>query len=188
MSAVFCASACAMAMAVVAADLVSGLVHWAEDAYVRFKPNRRVPLLNQIAHDNMLHHRRPREFLQRSWWASSWDLVLLGALVILGAWALNVLNTAVLLFVVLACNANQLHKWAHCNPRENPRLVTWLQRLKVLQTPRHHGRHHAGERNSHYCVVTNVLNPVLERLSFWTFLETVLAGVFGLRRQPEPGK
>ena len=163
-----------MAAAVLLADFVSGVVHWAEDAYARFKPQRRLPLINTIALDNALHHCRPRDFLARGWWASSWDLVLLGTLVLAGACWLDRMSAAVLLFVLLAVNANQIHKWTHRNPRENPWLVTRLQRLYLLQTPRHHGRHHQGEKNSHYCVVTNFLNPLLEEVGFWRRLERLL--------------
>jgi hypothetical protein len=171
-----------LAAAVVLADFVSGLVHWLEDAYVRFKPQRKLPLLNSIALENDLHHRRPRDFLARSWWASSWDLALIGGVVLAVAYAIGQLNWAVVVFVLLASNANQLHKWAHRNPRENPWLVTLLQRAHILQTPRHHGRHHSGEKNTHYCVVTNFLNPLLEEVSFWQRLERLVAKVFGLKR------
>ena len=163
-----------VACAVLAADFVSGAVHWAEDTYARVKPYRKVPLINTIALDNELHHRRPREVLARSWWQSSWDITLIGALVIAAAWAMGVLSCAILVFVVLSINANQIHKWTHRNPRENPWWVTRLQRLYLLQTPRHHGRHHSGEKNSNYCVVTNFLNPVLEEVSFWRRLERVI--------------
>jgi hypothetical protein len=174
-----------LAAAVLLADFVSGMVHWLEDAYVRFKPQRKLALLNTIALENDLHHRRPREFLKRSWWSSSWDLVLLGAIVLAAAHALGCLNGPVVVFVLLAVNANQFHKWTHRNPRENPLLVTLLQRAHLLQTPRHHGRHHSGEKNTHYCVVTNFLNPLLEEVSFWQRLERVLSKTIGLRRRAE---
>lgn len=170
-----------IAAAVLLADFVSGLVHWAEDAYARVKPARKLALINTIAAENERHHRRPRDFLARSWWASSWDLVLLGALVLAGACWLDRMSAAVLLFVLLAANANQIHKWTHRNPRENPWIVTRLQRLYLLQTPHHHGRHHHGERNSHYCVVTNFLNPLLEEVSFWRRLERLVERVRGPR-------
>ncbi|MEP7100512.1 MAG: fatty acid desaturase CarF family protein [Burkholderiales bacterium] len=161
----------AVGVAVLMADFVSGVVHWAEDAYARFKPQRKLPLINTIALDNDLHHRRPRDFLARSWWASSWDLALIGLALLAAAQAFGFLSCALLVFVVLTVNANQMHKWTHRNPRENPWWVTQLQRVYVLQTPRHHGRHHSGEKNSHYCVVTNFLNPLLEEVSFWRRLE-----------------
>lgn len=168
-----------LAGAVMLADFVSGVVHWAEDAYARFKPVRKLPLINTIALENDLHHRRPREFLARSWWASSWDLALLGALVLLAACWLDRMSLAVLLFVLLAVNANQIHKWTHRNPRENPRWVTLLQRCYLLQTPRHHGRHHHGEKNTHYCVVTNFLNALLEEVGFWRRMEGLVERLLG---------
>ena len=167
--------ACAVVAAVVAADFVSGVVHWAEDTYARFEPARKLRLINAIALDNDLHHRRPRDFLARSWWQSSWDLTLLGFAIVIAAWAMGALSCALLVFVLLSVNANQMHKWTHRNPRENAWWVTRLQRLHLLQTPRHHGRHHAGEKNSHYCVVTNFLNPLLEEISFWRRLERLVA-------------
>jgi ubiquitin-conjugating enzyme E2 variant len=175
-----------LACAVLLADFVSGLVHWAEDAYARFKPVRKVPLINTIALENDLHHRRPREFLGRSWWASSWDLALLGTLVVLAACLLDRMSAAVLLFALLAANANQFHKWTHRNPRENHWFVTVLQRLYLLQTPRHHGRHHQGEKNTHYCVVTNFLNPLLEEVGFWRRLERLVARL--CRRSAAPSR
>jgi ubiquitin-conjugating enzyme E2 variant len=175
MSVMLNSGASAVAAAVLLADFVSGAVHWAEDTYARFKPRRRVPLINTIALDNDLHHRRPRDFLARSWWQSSWDLVLIGAALIALAHATGHLSCALLVFVVLSINANQMHKWAHRNPHENPRWVTALQRSYLLQTPRHHGRHHQGDKNSHYCVVTNFLNPLLEEVSFWRRLERLVS-------------
>jgi ubiquitin-conjugating enzyme E2 variant len=173
----------AILAAVLLADLVSGLVHWAEDTYIRFKPRRKVRLFNLIARDNAIHHRRPRAFLERSWWQSSWDLLLVGGAILGAAMAAGHLSWALLLFVLLSVNANQLHKWAHRNPRENPTFVTWLQRAHLLQSPRHHGRHHAGRKDSHYCVVTSFLNPLLEEVDFWRRLERVVQQVTG--RVPE---
>lgn len=164
---------------VILADLVSGLVHWLEDAYAR--PG--MPLLGQVAEDNLLHHARPRAFLARSWWESSRDLLLLGLLVLWVALVTHAFSAWLLLFVFLTVNANQVHKWAHQGPRENPRLVTWLQRLRVLQTPREHARHHRGSKQSHYCVLTNVLNPVLERIGLWTSLEAIILRLTGVRRR-----
>ena len=175
---VLASSWAALAGVVLLADLVSGVVHWAEDAYARFKPVRKLPLINTIALENDLHHRRPRDFLARSWWASSWDLVLLGSGVLLAACLLDRMSAAVLLFVLLAVNANQIHKWTHRHPRENPWWVTQLQRLYLLQTPRHHGRHHQGDKNTHYCVVTNFLNPLLEEVDFWRRLEKLFGRVW----------
>jgi ubiquitin-conjugating enzyme E2 variant len=166
---------------VAAADLVSGTVHWIEDAYAR--PG--VPLLGRLAEDNLRHHARPRDFLAKSWWESSWDLMLVSAAVIAGAAALGWLTWHVVLFAVLVTNANQIHKWAHMSRSELPRAVHWLQRACVLQSARHHGRHHAGRRDSHYCVITNFVNPLLEEVGLWARLERTVERLTGVRRRDE---
>ncbi len=152
------------------ADLVSGLVHWIEDVY--FKPG--MPIVHDIAVANDLHHHRPREFLNNNWWQSSKDLVLAALIIVLAATLMGSLNWTVVLFAVLVANANQIHKWSHQNRRENNRVILFLQKIQVLQTPRHHARHHSGEKNSHYCVITNMLNPVLEQIRFWRTLEWIV--------------
>lgn len=175
---------------VLLADFVSGLVHWLEDTYAR--PG--MPVVGRIAEDNLLHHRRPRAFLARSWWESSSDLVLIGLLVIWAALATGHLSGWLLAFVTLTINANQVHKWAHQGPSENPRLVTSLQRLRLLQTPREHGRHHRGRKDSHYCVITNLLNRPLEAIGFWRRLERLIEQLTGVARRndadylPMPGR
>ena len=171
------------AAAILAADFVSGAVHWAEDAYAR--PD--TPIVGKlIANANIEHHIKPRAFIARGWFESSWDLLLLGSLVVAMACWLDCLTWPIWLFVVCAVNANQIHKWAHSNPRENGPLVTFLQKVKLLQTQRHHAQHHRGMKDSHYCAVTNALNPVLDKVGFWRGLELGIEALFGVKRRPDP--
>jgi plasmanylethanolamine desaturase len=168
---------------VLAADLASGFVHWAEDAYAR----KDTPIIGKLVADaNIEHHQRPREFLKNNWFQSSWDLMLLGSAIVAVAYGLDMLTWHVWLFAAIAANANQIHKWAHRNPRENGKLVTWLQKAKLLQTPRHHAKHHSGQKNSHYCAVTNLMNPVLDHVGFWVKLEKFNEAVFRLKRREDP--
>jgi len=155
---------------VLAADFISGVVHWWEDRYARLNGGP----LQQVAIDNLRHHARPREFLAKSYWASSWDLWLLGAAAVGAAALLGVLTWHIVLFAVLVANANQVHKWAHRTREENGAFIGTLQRLHLLQTTRHHGRHHQGSRDSHYCVLTNFLNPLLEEVQFWRRIERLV--------------
>lgn len=166
---------------VTAADFLAGLVHWAEDAYAR--PG--LPLVDKIARENLEHHARPRAFVKKSWLSSSWDLLMLGTLILGTAALTHHLNSWLVLFVVLTVNANQIHKWAHSNRQETPRFIRNLQQWQILQGPRQHGKHHAGERNSHYCVITNYLNPVLESVGFWNRLEAVILRVTGVKRRKD---
>lgn len=168
---------------VLLADLVSGAVHWVEDAYIR----KDTPLLGKlVANANIEHHERPRAFVARTWLSSSWDLLLLSILLVGVAWATGHLTWQVWLFAALSANANQIHKWSHQAPHENGRLVTFLQKIKILQTQRHHAKHHRMDKNTHYCSITNVMNPVLDELEFWETIEKALRNTFGLTRREDP--
>ena len=167
-------------LTVLAADFISGFFHWVEDAY----GDERWPITGRwITRPNTLHHHKPRYFTKHSWFYSSWLLLCIGTLVLVVAGLSGFLTWHVWLFVALGSNANQIHKWAHRSAIENGRLITWLQCVRLLQTPRHHAGHHSDPKNSHYCVLTNFLNPLLDAIRFWDFLETTIWIVFHLRRR-----
>ena len=168
------------AASLLAADFVSGLLHWLEDAYGR----EDFPITGRlVTKPNILHHHHPRHFVRNSWWQSSWDLTCLCALIVIAAWIAGLLTWHVWLFAVLGANANQIHKWAHRTPQENGCLISLLQRFRLVQSPRHHARHHTDPKNSHYCVLTDFLNPVLDRLHIWERTERLLSRLFGLSRR-----
>lgn len=163
-------------------DFVSGCFHWLEDAY----GNEDWPIIGElVTKPNILHHHDPRYFTHYSWLYSARILLGMGAVILTVAYALGQLNWLVILFVLIGINANEIHKWAHRTPRENGKLITALQRSGLLQSPRHHGVHHRDPKNSHYCVITNYLNPVLERIGLWHALEAAIYQLFGVRRRPD---
>lgn len=167
---------------ILAADFIAGFIHWFEDAYIR----EDTPWVGRwIGRPNTLHHHLPRRMTRNTWWQSNADLMLAAALLVLGAAALGRLTWHVWLFALVAGNANEVHKWSHRTRRENGRLISWLQDMRVLQTPQHHAVHHTNPKEVRYCPVTNVLNPVLDTLRFWSVLEALLAALLGLRRRPD---
>ena len=170
------------AVTVFAAEFVAGLVHWFEDAYIRDN----TPLVGKyIGRPNIVHHHYPRFMTRNTWWQSSWDLVLFSALIIVGAWSVGLLTWHVWLFAILSANANEFHKWEHRTRKENGRLISFLQDIKVLQSAKHHALHHTDPKNSHFCTITNVLNPMLDKIQFWRGLEWLLAKTTSLKRQPD---
>lgn len=160
---------------VLLADFVTGLVHWAEDNYC----SETTPIIGPLLiRPNELHHRSPRHFVRLSWWQSA-RVSIGAALIFLGIWfAIGLSFTWQLwLFVLLTVNANEVHKMAHRSRSENGPLISMLHDLCVLQTPGHHAGHHLGDGfELRYCVLTNLLNPCLDRTGFWTFLENRVLG------------
>jgi ubiquitin-conjugating enzyme E2 variant len=69
--------------------------------------------------------------------------------------------------------------------RENGPLINLLHNLRILQSPKHHAIHHTDPKSTHYCVITEFLNPILERIRFWTRLECSLWRTFRIRRRSD---
>ena len=169
-------------LVILLAEFAAGLVHWFEDAYIR----EDTPLLgNLIGRPNVIHHHLPRHMTRNNWWQSSWDLLLVSAVIVLLTWALGGLTWHVWLFAAVSANANEFHKWAHRTRRENGRIISFLQAIRLLQTPQHHALHHTNPKNVRYCVVTNALNPLLDRARFWEGIEWLLARTIGLHRRAD---
>lgn len=159
-----------LVLVIMLADFVTGFIHWLEDSYWTEK----TPVLGKwLVKPNLEHHRDGQAFLKKSWLASSWDLMLIGLFVLYFALTLHHFTWEVCLFALITMNANQIHKWAHMTDRNpaKPKVIGWLQRVYVLQSPMHHGQHHRKPNNSHYCTVTNWLNPILDAIGFWRGLE-----------------
>jgi ubiquitin-conjugating enzyme E2 variant len=167
---------------VCAAEFVAGLVHWFEDAYVR----EDTPVIGKvIARPNIVHHHYPRYMTRHNWWQSSFDLLCPAVLLVLVAWCCHFLTWEVWLFAILSTNANEIHKWTHRTRKENGPVISFLQDIRIIQTARHHALHHTDPKNSHYCTVTNILNPVLDGIHFWDGMEWVLARTVGLHRRKD---
>jgi plasmanylethanolamine desaturase len=169
-------------LTVFCAELIAGIVHWFEDAYVR----EDTPLIGRLlGRPNVIHHHYPRHMTRNTWWQSSYDLVIFAACLIMTFGFGGILTWQVWLFAILSANANQMHKWTHRTRRENGPVISWLQDVRILQTPKHHLVHHKNPKNSHYCTMTNWLNPVLDAIHFWAALEWVLERTAGLQRRPD---
>ncbi|MFM2207107.1 MAG: hypothetical protein RL213_1082 [Bacteroidota bacterium] len=165
-----------------AIDFVSGLVHWFEDTF----GTEDTPIYGKwIVRPNVVHHEQPAAFTKKTWLESSWDLTLSSGLIVFAAWRTGHLSWHVWLFAFLGANANQLHKYAHLPKEKTPAPVRLFQFLRILQRPGHHALHHSGEKNSSYCVITPYLNPLLDRLHFWRFLEKLTVPLLGAPRRED---
>lgn len=155
-------------------DFISGVVHWCEDSY----GSPATPFVGRhITRPNLLHHFRPRAFVGNNWYGSSKLLVAACLASLAVAYVMGHLSPMVVLAAALGANANQVHKWSHRTTAENGRLVSLAQRIGLVQSPRHHHQHHVDGKDSHYCVLTNLLNPVLDGLGFWRGVEWLLRQV-----------
>ena len=169
-------------LVVLLVDLASGFLHWLEDSYGRPE----WPVTGAlITRPNILHHHNPASFTHQSWLRSADVLLATGGVIVAAAWSLDMLTWQVLLFVAIGVNANEFHKWAHIPAARRHPIVRILHHYRVLQTPQHHANHHMGTKDSAYCVVTNLVNPVVDALGFWRGLEKAVEWLFGVRKRPD---
>ena len=165
------------------ADLIVGFVHWLEDNYGQ----EHWPIIGEsVIAPNLLHHSKPKAFCKNTWWQSA-DYQVIGSLaLIVAASFMGLLTWQLVAVLFLAANGNEVHKWAHRSKKENGKIITWLQNQGLIQSRRHHAKHHGGDRNSHYCSLTEWVNPILEKIKFWRGLEWCIEKVTGVSPRVDP--
>jgi len=163
------------------ADFVSGVVHWLEDRY----GNPEWPIIGHTIRENQQHHFTPRSFLKGTLWTRNREVLAIGAAFLAAFWAFDVLNAFTVSAVIFGVMSNEVHASAHRSPQENGRIITALQKTGLLQSHRHHAAHHRKGKDTHFCVLTNHVNPVLERIRFFQTLEAIVTRVTGVRPRPD---
>jgi len=141
-------------------------------------------VVQKIVKPNRLHHIYPRKVVHCPRWISMLQgfgpaVVFLPLTIAFLGWRMGLIATTLSLF------PNFVHKWNHMRDSERPRFVKILQSLYIIQGPRHHNSHHVNRTDTAYCVVTPVLNPILDGLKFWRILESLIFFVTG-RRANDP--
>jgi Lipid desaturase domain len=177
---------CAIAglwLGALAADLVTGAVHWACDTWGDEHTRWIGGGLIRSFHE---HHANPRAMLDHDWvevngqpaaaaaaawlvlaWPPAQDWLESRAFLAAFAWSL----------IAAASLANQIHQWSHASVP--PRWVRPLQRAGVILSPSRHARHHGGSHTSDYCITGGWLNGVLDAFGFWRALERAMTRVTG---------
>ena len=166
----------AIALGLCAADLVSGIVHWAADTY----GSPTMPVFGAFVRTFREHHADPEAITRHDFIEANGDVCIFSAPV-----------HVVLLYSVespwlvgglfgLFCGSyanSQLHKWAHSV--KPPRSVQLLQRLRLVLSPALHRRHHSGAHRTHYCITSGWMNGILDRTRFFRGIERLLTGLLG---------
>ena len=158
------------------ADFISGVFHWFEDRYG--DPNW--PILGHTIRENQQHHHTPRSFLKGTLFTRNREVWAIGTLFLAAFWALGWLNLFSASAVLFGMFANEIHAAAHRSPKENGRVITGLQKIGLMQSHAHHAHHHRKGKDSHYCVMTNPINPGLERIQFFQTAERIIKRLTGI--------
>lgn len=173
----------AVLVAYLAADFVSGFVHWMGDTW---GTPEWVIIGESLIRPFREHHVDQTAITRHDFVETNGSNCLIsipvavGALIIslrgndsLSIFAVSFLGS--LIFWVFA--TNQFHKWAHLS--DPPLLVAWLQRLHLVLPPEHHAIHHAAPYSKYYCITVGWLNWPLTKLRFFVALEHLISMLTG---------
>jgi len=156
-------------LCLIAADFLAGLIHWAEDTWLR--PGVSPPLDRWVVLPNIDHHARPGGIRSATYWENNRVTMAIAAVPAIVIALCRVDAWEPYLILLIGSQSNQIHMWGHCaNP---PAPVRWLQRVGLLQPAPHHALHHKRPYGVRYCTTTVFLNPLLDGIGFWRALERI---------------
>lgn len=151
------------------ADFITGFFHWVEDTYGTVDNSW---LSKNFWEPNIFHHKYPSKIAENNFWDRNYLQWLMAAISIFFIYLFNFLSWEIALTIIIASFGNEIHVWNH--RKKNNFLIELLQDMCIVQTKLHHAKHHLSPYSTRYCVITNLLNPILEIIYFWRFLELLL--------------
>lgn len=156
-------------------DFLCGMIHWAGDTWGRTK----LPIVGRALVRNFREHHVDPQAITRHGLVQLLGEQAIVAIPVVGLLRLydpahddDVGATALLsLYTMLVASvaANLFHRWAHM--RHPPLAARVLQRVGILISFKHHGRHHCAPHLQRYCIAIGWLNPLLDGIRFWRALE-----------------
>jgi hypothetical protein len=169
------------AIAMLAADFASGVVHCAADNFgSESTPFFGVAFIKPFRN----HHRDPKDITRHDFVETNGNSCLVNLSVLIPAYYIVegtthgvlplLLAVFVVMFTVMIVMTNQVHKWAHLD--QAPALVTRMQRTGVILSPANHQVHHTPPFDRNYCITTGWMNALTERTGFFAWMVRSVRG------------
>jgi len=166
-------------LSTVLGDLGTGIFHWSVDNYGDIK----TPVFGAVCVAFQGHHDTPWTITFRSFCNNVFKiaygtipaLLLLPILISDSAPLVKIFFT---LFINWWLISQEFHKWAHMRIPPSP-AVKFLQDSGVILSRREHGLHHTSPFEGHYCILTGICNPILDKTKFFRHLERLVFKLTG---------
>ena len=173
----------ALLAAIFVADFVSGLFHWAFDTWF----DESMTAIRRSVVTVREHHIFPNHIFRVKFHEEigtlGWNATVFTGVPIVwmlvgssGGWTTYLMFAAVV-FNLLMIGMLEIHKCGHRT--QNPALVRALQRTGLLLSREHHVKHHRGNHDINYCLVTGWADMTLGRLGVFRWLERTISRTTG---------
>lgn len=170
----------------VAADFMSGLVHWIGDTW----GNPSLPIVGPYFIRPFREHHVDQAAITRHVFTETNGANCLATMVVLLPTVLLLFGSAspaILGFHLFAFamtmgvfGTNQFHKWSHLPKERLPVIIRWLQSSGLILGAEHHAKHHAAPHDTYYCITVGWLNPILAKIHFFQRVERVITKLTGV--------
>lgn len=161
--------------ALVAADFVSGLVHFLADNF----GDPDTPILGRVfIFPFREHHVDPKAITRHGYLETNGANCLISLPVVICVLCFTsgeedfLLRLFAFFFLTAIFFTNQIHKWAHTDTP--PAIIRFLQKYGLILSPENHAVHHRAPHDQYYCITLGWLNLPLMRLQFFTRLKGFL--------------
>ena len=168
-------------LAILVADFLSGFFHWAADTW----GNVNWPIIGKaVIQSFRMHHVDQKGITRHNFLQTNGDVALVvvplqlfGYLFFHFVYSSYFLMSFFGLFTFVGLFTNQIHKWAHQDQVSS--VIAFLQRKRLILSPKHHQLHHTAPYTKHYCITFGWMNSFLLWIGFFPFMESVITILTG---------
>ncbi len=157
---------------IILGDFSTGVFHWSVDNYGSIK----TPIFGSVCVAFQGHHESPWTITFRSFANNVYKICYgtIPALIILSVFT-NIdpmVRTFFSLYINWWLISQEFHKYSHM--RKAPKIIKYLQDWGIILSKKEHGLHHTSPFEAHYCILTGICNPLLDRTNFFRYLERII--------------
>lgn len=175
-------------------DWISGFVHWMFDSWGSVD----TPVVGRLAIRTFRHHHVDQKAITTHDFVETngHNIALTNIYSVIGLLVVDPPNatlfgTFVGMSLVFAtfftAFTSQIHKWAHMD--RPPRVVRFLQRMRIILSPEHHAVHHSAPYHKNYCITVGWMNGVLHAIRYFETIERTITALTGaIPREDDIGK
>lgn len=159
----------------IVADFITGIIHWWEDTY----GNPNWPIIGKyVVKPNLIHHKQPTKLLEGSYWTRI-NTSFFAAAIIGGVfWFIGIRSWQIMMCLLFCTQGNEIHAMSHRPDRKNSKVTLFLQKTGIFQSKKMHRWHHKAPYETNFCIMSDFVNPILNRIGFWRKLEWLILKIF----------